>query len=114
MEDNEEEKVMLSFNEEDFIITISPTIDKNFRWTGEVKIGIDMAEQDFLHEDDYYSLLEFCNLICASVPLMEKDINFRNHIYNFYKKDLQERKRVLTKEGNVIKLNFNSKTDGSA
>ena len=28
MEDNEEEKVMLSFNEEDFIITISPTIDK--------------------------------------------------------------------------------------
>ena len=35
MEDNEEEKVMLSFNEEDFIITISPTIDKNFRWTGD-------------------------------------------------------------------------------
>ena len=114
MEDNEEEKVMLNFNEEDFIITVSPTIDKNLRWTGEVKVGIDMAEQDFLHEEDYYNLLEFCNLICASVPLMEKDTNFRNHIYNFYKKDLQERKRVLTKEGNVIKLNFNSKTDGSA
>ena len=114
MENDKKEKVMLGFNEEDFIITISPTLDDNFRWTGEVKVGIDMAEQDFLHEDDYYSLLEFCNLVCTSVPLMEKDVTFRNHIYSYYKKDLQEKNKILTKEGNVIKLNFNSKTDGSA
>ena len=115
MEDNEEEKVMLNFNEEDFIITVSPTIDKNLRWTGEVKIGIDMAEQDFLHEDDYNSLLQFCNLICTTVPLMEQDVAFRNKVHSYFIKEAQERnRRVLTKNGNVIKLNFNSKTDGSA
>ena len=37
MENDDEEKVMLRFNEEDFIITVSPTIDTNLRWTGKLK-----------------------------------------------------------------------------
>ena len=48
-----DEKVMVDFNDEDFIITVSPSLDENFRWTGEIRVGITMADQDFLHEDDY-------------------------------------------------------------
>ena len=47
-----DEKVMIDFDDEDFIITVSPSLDENFRWTGEIKVGITMADQDFLHEDD--------------------------------------------------------------
>ena len=65
-----DEKIVLDFDDEDFIITVSPSLDENLRWTGEVRVSI---------------------------------------------KETQEiNKRVLTKEGNVIKLNFNSNTDGSA
>jgi hypothetical protein len=47
--------------------------------------------------------------------MMEKDVEFREKINNYYLKDLKElNNRVLTKEGNVIKLNFSSKIDGSA
>ena len=110
-----DEKVMIDFNDEDFIITVSPSLDENFRWTGEVRVGITMADQDFLHEDDYNSLLQFCNLICTSIPLMEKDPEFRNKLHRHFLKETQEKNRkILTKNGNVIKLNFNSNTDGSA
>ena len=110
-----DEKVMIDFEDEDFIITVSPSLDENFRWTGEIRVGITMADQDFLHEDDYNSLLQFCNLICTTVPLMEQDVAFRNKVHRYFIKETQEiNKRVLTKEGNVIKLNFNSNTDGSA
>tara|TARA_R100000995_G_scaffold46950_1_gene22263 strand:- start:660 stop:998 length:339 start_codon:yes stop_codon:yes gene_type:complete len=110
-----DEKVMIDFEDEDFIITVSPSLDENFRWTGEVRVGITMADQDFLHEDDYNSLLQFCNLICTTVPLMEQDVEFRNKVHRYFIKETQEiNKRVLTREGNVIKLNFNSNTDGSA
>ena len=54
-------------------------------------------------------------MICTTVPMMEKDENFRNLVHRQFAKDNEEiNKRVLTKEGNVIKLNFNSNTDGSA
>jgi|TARA_R110000744_G_scaffold354936_2_gene461393 hypothetical protein len=110
-----DDKVMIDFEEEDFIITVSPTLDEELRWTGEVKVGITMGDQDFLHADDYYNLLQFCNLICTTIPMMEKDVEFREKINNYYLKDLKElNNRVLTKEGNVIKLNFSSKIDGSA
>tara|TARA_R110000824_G_scaffold196092_1_gene379085 strand:+ start:141 stop:479 length:339 start_codon:yes stop_codon:yes gene_type:complete len=110
-----DEKVVLDFDDEDFIITVSPSLDENLRWTGEVRVGITMADQDFLHDDDYHSLLQFCNMICTTVPMMEKDENFRDLVHRQFIKDNEEiNKRVLTKEGNVIKLNFNSNTDGSA
>ena len=110
-----DEKVMIDFEDEDFIITVSPSLDENFRWTGEIRVGITMADQDFLHEDDYNSLLQFCNLICTTVPLMEQDVEFRNKVHRYFIKKTQEiNKRVLTKEGKVIKLKFNSNKDGRA
>ena len=113
-----DEKVYLNFEDEDFIITVSPSLDEEDRWTGEVRIGITMADQDFLHEDDYNSLMHFCNLVCTSVPMMEEDVEFREKINRRFLQDFVEtkktREKVLTKEGNVIKLNFRSKTDGSA
>ena len=110
-----DEKIVLDFDDEDFIITISPSLDENLRWTGEVRVGITMADQDFLHDDDYLSLLQFCNMVCTTVPMMENDENFRDLVHRQFVKDNEKiNKRVLTKEGNVIKLNLNSNTDGSA
>lgn len=112
-----DEKVLIDFADEDFIITVSPLLDDNLRWTGELAVSLTMADSNYLHEDDYNNVLHFCNLLCAAIPLMEEESSFRNLLQKRHTKELKEIEndtRILTKEGNVITLSFNSKTEGSA
>lgn len=116
----------LDIDEEDFIIKIHPQRDANNKWTGDVKLGIITSQDNPLSDDDYFYMMEFTNLICATVPMMTFDSEFRDQIQAFVdlEKEEEEAKKVADNRkkkivetrttGNVINVAFTGKIDGSA
>ena len=111
-------QIPLDIEEEDFVIRVHPHRDTNNKWTGDVTLGIITSDENPLSDHDFYYMMEFTNLICASVPLMSEDPIFREALEMFVeeeKKIMVEKKKPKTKtKGNVIELIFPDKIDGSA
>ena len=56
-------------------------------------------------------------MIMATPVLVEEDDTFRDKLWDIAQKDVDQQKKngkIIGREGNIIKLNFNKKTDGSA
>ena len=64
-------------NNEDFIIQVKPTLKNDSEWTGEVDVSVITSSDNPLNDEDYYGVLEFCRVMCASIPLMERDENIK-------------------------------------
>lgn len=108
-------------NAEDFVIGIRPTLDKDDVWTGEINMNIITSKDNPLDDDDYYSLLSFCKVICSSVPVMEEDDYVRQKLEDMSTKfeeypELPQKKKgkVVDKKDNVVVLSFESDTKGNA
>jgi len=119
------EKLAKEVNEEDFLIRVRPFSDDDGRWSGEVDISIMAMPDNPLDDEDYYNLMHFTKMMCASVPVMEEVEELRNIVHEYVTKvidtemdidvELEEEMGVeKTYDGNVIHLNFNTKTGGSA
>jgi len=119
------EKLASEVNEEDFLIRVRPFADDNGRWSGEVDISIMAMPDNPLDDEDYYNIMHFTKMMCASVPVMEEVEELRNVVHEYVTKvidtemdidvELEEKSGVeKTYDGNVIHLNFNTKTGGSA
>ena len=98
-------------NLEDFIIQVKPTMTEDRRWTGEVDVSVISSADNPLCDDDYYGVLEFCRVICASIPLMEKDENLRQKAIDFLQREdaLYNKKhqpKVVDKRDNVVVVSF--------
>tara|TARA_R100000742_G_C4275684_1_gene96321 strand:- start:779 stop:1153 length:375 start_codon:yes stop_codon:yes gene_type:complete len=118
-------KLSKEINEEDFIIRIRPFSDNDGKWSGEVDISIMAMPDNPLDDEDYGQLMHFTKMICASVPVMEEVEELRNLIHEYVIKVIDDESDITleleeecgvekTYDGNVIHLNFNSKTKGSA
>lgn len=121
-------QIPLDIDEEDFIIKIHPQRDSNNNWTGDVKLGIITSHDNPLTDNDFFYMMEFTNLICATVPMMSEDPDFREEIQAFVDAEREEEKakqianlrkkpnknKVTETTGNVIKVAFSDKIDGSA
>jgi len=119
------EKLASEVNEEDFLIRVRPFSNDEGRWSGEVDISIMAMPDNPLDDEDYYNLMHFTKMMCASVPVMEEVEELRNIVHEYVTKvidtemdidvELEEKSGVeKTYDGNVIHLNFNTKTGGSA
>ena len=119
------ERIKENINDEDFIIRIRPFADDDGKWTGEVDISVMAFPDNPVDEDDYDQLMHFCKMMCASVPIMQESKELRDltheYVINFVDTEmeidveLEEEVGVeRTYDGNIIHLNFNSKTGGSA
>jgi hypothetical protein len=119
------ERIKENINDEDFIIRIRPFADDDGKWTGEVDISVMAFPDNPVDEDDYDQLMHFCKMMCASVPIMQESKELRDltheYVINFVDTEmeidveLEEEVGVeKTYDGNIIHLNFNSKTGGSA
>jgi len=119
------EKLAKEVNEEDFLIRVRPFSDDDGRWSGEVDISIMAMPDNPLDDEDYYNVMHFTKMMCASVPVMEEVEELRNIVHEYVTKvidtemdidvELEEKSGVeKTYDGNVIHLNFNTKTGGSA
>tara|TARA_B100000161_G_C33481539_1_gene382776 strand:- start:47 stop:403 length:357 start_codon:yes stop_codon:yes gene_type:complete len=115
-------QIPLDLDEEDFVIKVHPHRDKNNKWTGDVTIGIITSKENPLTDDDFFYMMEFTNLICATVPMMNEDPSLRDRIEAYVQEERKREEynnrkvkpRVTSKIGNVINISFNDKTDGSA
>ena len=119
------EKLASEVNEEDFLIRVRPFSNDEGRWSGEVDISIMAMPDNPLDDEDYYNVMHFTKMMCASVPVMEEVEELRNIVHEYVTKvidtemdidvELEEEMGVeKTYDGNVIHLNFNTKTGGSA
>ena len=114
-------------NPEDFIIQVKPSVDpKTKQWTGVVSLNIISSDHTPLDSRDVDGLWHICKMMCCVLPLMEQDRKFGDMLDMFAREHSDEmglninennKKNPLTsiqKDGNVIKLNFKTKTNGSA
>ena len=116
------DKIFFELEPEDFILRIHPKRDENNKWTGEVIVGIVTTDENPLDDADYSGMLQFTNLISSTVAMMEEDEDFREAVMEYAESELKKQEIVLSNRptivrdvtSNVIKLNFNTDTDGSA
>lgn len=109
----------VKYNPEDFIIVLKPHVDKNCVWTGDVSVNIVTSDKNQLDDEDYYGMMHFARLVCGSIPAMDKNNSFRTECEkeaNLYlpNDDKCVNDKITKVDGNVITLNFKSKTEGNA
>ncbi len=119
-----DEKIIKSLKEEDIVVCIRPTVVNKEEWSGDVSISIMAGRTNPLLDEDYYSLLHFAKMVCASVPLMEKSEELREMIHNYVLSDVDnqqiieqednDRGKVLDRTDNVVTISFGTKTKGTA
>tara|TARA_R110000824_G_scaffold120407_7_gene275784 strand:+ start:328 stop:681 length:354 start_codon:yes stop_codon:yes gene_type:complete len=110
------------FDPNDFLIQISPGIDENCNWTGEVTINVVVSTNPSLCEDDHYKLLMFAKTVCAAVPMYEENAEVYKQAMEYValaeheSNDMEESnidpyyfKNKYKKEGNIINVDFNKK-----
>lgn len=113
----------------DLVIVLKPVMkqvgngkDASVVWTGEVTVKLltDLTKMS-LNEHDFDSLNRISNLMASAIPAMHENKIVR-HIIEYYLEhnsldlehmDIVEYEEELT-ENNVIKLNFDSETEGNA
>ena len=101
-------------NPEDFLIQVKPMLNPAKRWTGEVDVSVVSSKENPLNDEDYYGVLEFCRIICASIPMMEKDESLRTKAVDYLKQQdkiemQKEKPKIIDKHDNVIVVSFDRK-----
>ena len=120
----------IAFNQirvNDFVIVLKPVMrkldtGKEAMWTGEVAIKLltDLTKNT-LNKYEFENISRISNLMAASIPAMHENKIVR-HIIDFYLSnntidlehiDIEEVEEEVT-DSNIIKLTFNSETEGNA
>ncbi len=119
------EKIAKELNDEDYLIRVRPLPNDEGGWSGEIDISIIASQDNPLEDADYYQVMHYCKMMCASVPIMEESKEMRDIVHSYVMEvldtemeidvELEEEAGVeKTYDGNVVHLNFNTKTGGSA
>ena len=120
----------ITFNQikvNDFVIVLKPVMrklatGKEALWTGEVSVKLltDLAKHT-LNDYEFENMSRISNLMAASIPAMHENKIVR-HIVDYYLDnssidlehiDIEEVEEEVT-DSNIIKLTFNSETEGNA
>ena len=118
-------KLMTEVNEEDFLIRVRPFANDEGAWSGEVDISIMAMPDNPLDDEDYYKVVHFAKMMCASVPVMEESEELRDIVHEYVVNVLDNEMEIdveleeevgveKTYDGNIVHINFNTKTGGSA
>jgi len=110
------------FDDDDYVVRVRPTVVNN-EWTGEIDIAIVTSADNSLNDESYSQMMHFTKMMCATVPLMEANEDMRNFVHTYVMEEIdnimepvvEEQEVTVTQEdGNVIRLNFGTRTKGSA
>tara|TARA_B100000497_G_scaffold58564_1_gene66636 strand:- start:702 stop:1064 length:363 start_codon:yes stop_codon:yes gene_type:complete len=114
------EKIFMDFDQNDYIIRLSPFLNKKGEWTGEIMVGTCTTDDNTLSDFDNAQLMKLSHMMCASLPVMEEDAAVRRLLENEVEKNIddaleeEEVKPAIEVAGvsdNVISVLFNSKGD---
>jgi hypothetical protein len=107
---------------EDFVVRIRPTRDREGMWNGEIDVAIITQPENDLDDEDYFQVMHFCKMLASTIPVMELNEDFRDLVHEYvmekvdkhYDVELERKPEVVSEEGNVVKIDFGTKTEGSA
>ena len=110
-----EDKVYIDFDPNDYIIRLSPFLDKKGDWTGELMVGTVTTDDNDMSDSDHFQLMHLTEMVCASIPAMEEDDDFRQvlaDIVSNIQEELKDvevtaEKKVVTVDDNIINVKFN-------
>lgn len=118
MTDEQNERIL----DEDFLIRVRP-LKTDDEFTGEASFSVISSDSSDLSFDMKEDLEYVVKCMLSVVPLMEQDEEFKNfvmhYVDNYFVYEFDERtssNQSLIKgiDGNVITINFNTDTEGSA
>ena len=84
-----EERIFVDFEPNDFVVRITPVLDTDDTWSGDLKVGYMTLDENYLNDSDYQHIDLLTNLMLASVPLMEDDHTFRDTLYKYHENMLK-------------------------
>jgi len=107
---------------EDFIVRVRPFCDDQGMWNGEIDLAIVTQPENALSDDDYGQLIHFCKMMASCIPIMEVNEDLRDLVHQYvmekldmeYEVELEDKPKVVEESGNVVKIDFGTKTEGSA
>jgi hypothetical protein len=107
---------------EDFIIRIRPYIDREGSWNGDIDVAIITQPENNLQDEDYFQVMHFCKMIASSIPVMELNEDFRELVHDYVVEkvdndtevEVEDKPKVLSEDGNVVEIDFKTKTKGNA
>tara|TARA_R100000149_G_C5814402_1_gene96341 strand:+ start:79 stop:432 length:354 start_codon:yes stop_codon:yes gene_type:complete len=107
---------------EDFIIRIRPYIDREGSWNGDIDVAIITQPENNLEDEDYFQVMHFCKMIASSIPVMELNEDFRELVHDYVvekvdnntEDEVKDKPKVLSEDGNVVEIDFKTKTKGNA
>jgi len=111
MSDN---KILIDFDPNDYIIRLSPFLDKKGEWTGELMVGTVTTDDNNMSDSDHYQLMHLTQMVCASITAMEEDEEVRQVLTDIVA-DVQEEmkevevtaeKKIVTVDDNIINVKF--------
>ena len=111
-----------------FAVAIGPEFNEEGKWTGAVQASLEETLNDDLNIDELTQIRTVCGMMASTLTLMEADPDFLDYIREYFVENFAEMvedfiedieeseggKPNFTKDGNVITLDFNTKTFGSA
>lgn len=111
MSEEENYAVFVDFDPNDYIIRLSPFLDEQGNWTGELMVGSVTTGENNLSDEDHFSLMQLTQLVCASVPALEESEQVRNILTSIvedssYDEPEVAQSKVQEVKENVIRVNF--------
>lgn len=110
----DDDSILMDFDPNDFLIRLSPMLDQNGNWDGDISVGILTTPENTLDEEDFGHLMHLTTMVAASLPLMEDNATFRKKLSQ-YAESIQEEEsldarpekpKTMKIADNIIKLMF--------
>ena len=100
---------LMNFNPNDFVIRISPEVDSQGDWTGDLSVGMLTTDDNNMKKEDYVHLRVLTDMLIAAIPLMEEDADVRRKLFKYVdelNQDEETKPLIIERDGNVVKVNF--------
>ena len=110
-------------DENDFIVRVRPFKDGQGNWSGELDLSVVTLPGNDWDDEDYSQIIHFCTMMASTVPIMEDNEEIRDLVHEFVMESFDKEYEPVVEskqtaevehDGNVIKINFNTQTKGSA
>jgi len=101
---------LINFAPNDFIIRISPDVDEQGDWTGDIQIGMLTTDDNTMKDQDFAHIKVLTDMLIAAIPLIEEDAEVRRKLFTLVD-DLEfeegdTKPLVEKRDGNVVTVNF--------
>lgn len=115
-------KELDTIEKEDFVVRVRPSLTDEGIWSGEIDVAIITQPENDLQDDDYFQMMHFCKMLASTIPVMEVNEDLRELVHRYVveivdkheEEMLENTLQVVDEKDNVVRLDFASKTKGSA